>query len=160
MQKVMLFMVTRCGSQAMHSRSCLLLLHMFVPAGSMLKLHWYVYSMATPISYQLTLLNTTTPQGTAATVITPVSRTKQQQHQPAGTGSGDPAPAAGTARNSSSSSSDTDNKALAAEGAALSFSGAGFAHMEKNWGDAFPDQWVWAQGNTGDGKVSCSCSTV
>ncbi len=22
----------------------------------------------------------------------------------------------------------------------------GFAHMEKNWGGAFPDKWVWAQG--------------
>ncbi len=24
--------------------------------------------------------------------------------------------------------------------------GEGFAHMEKNWGRAFPDKWVWAQG--------------
>ena len=24
--------------------------------------------------------------------------------------------------------------------------GQGWAHMEKNWGRAFPDEWVWAQG--------------
>lgn len=39
-------------------------------------------------------------------------------------------------------------------GAALQYSGTGFAHMEKNWGDAFPEQWVWAQGVSRDGKVS------
>ena len=24
--------------------------------------------------------------------------------------------------------------------------GFGFAHMEKDWGEAFPDSWIWLQG--------------
>ncbi len=36
--------------------------------------------------------------------------------------------------------------------------GEGFAHMEKNWGRAFPDKWVWAQGMRLNRKRSRECS--
>lgn len=31
-------------------------------------------------------------------------------------------------------------------------SGTGYAHQEKNWGEAFPSGWIWAQGASSDGK--------
>jgi hypothetical protein len=109
-------------------------------AGPLLKLHWYVYSMATPINYKLTLLDTASPEAPAT-----MPDIHQQQQQPAGSSS-----------SSSSSASAHHQVAAATDGAAVGFSGSGFAHMEKNWGAAFPEQWVWAQGISGDGKVRCS----
>jgi hypothetical protein len=124
-------------------------------AGPLLKLHWYVYSMATPVNYKLTLLDTTAEESTAtAHTATDSSRKQQQQrHLLANTG-------LASSSSSSSSSTEGDQNARVADdhddGAAISFSGAGFAHMEKNWGDAFPEQWVWAQGISSNGQVSCT----
>jgi hypothetical protein len=115
-------------------------------AGPLLKLHWYVYSMATPVNYKLTLLDNTAPEEPPATANPAAQNTDQQPQQ--------------LADRSDSSSTGTDNQppdVTVADGAAVSFSGSGFVHMEKNWGAAFPEQWVWAQGISGDGKVSCCC---
>ena len=30
----------------------------------------------------------------------------------------------------------------------------GYAHLEKNWGDGFPDAWMWSQGRDKDNKTS------
>lgn len=32
----------------------------------------------------------------------------------------------------------------------INLSGQGYAHQEKNWGDSFPDSWIWAQGISND----------
>jgi hypothetical protein len=117
-------------------------------AGPLLKLHWYVYSMATPVNYKLTLLDTTTPEEPPATANPAAPNMDHQSQQPQ------------PAHRNSSSSTGTINQApdvTVADGAVVSFSGSGFVHMEKNWGAAFPEQWAWAQGISGDGQVSCCC---
>lgn len=30
----------------------------------------------------------------------------------------------------------------------------GYAHLEKNWGNGFPDKWMWSQGRTADNSTS------
>lgn len=65
--------------------------------GALLPLHWYVYSLRTPVAYSV--------HAVGSTVV-----------------------------------------------------GHGYAHFEKNWGNGFPPDWIWAQGhNSGgpNGKVLC-----
>jgi hypothetical protein len=114
--------------------------------------------MSTPVNYQLTLLDNTPEEPTESTFASVINSSKQQQQLLADTASPTSAiKVASSSRSSSSSSSSNEANlpAHAADGAALSFSGSGFAHMEKNWGAAFPEQWVWAQGTSSDGQVNC-----
>ena len=32
----------------------------------------------------------------------------------------------------------------------------GMVHMEKNWGDSFPESWIWAQGAVAQPQKVCS----
>jgi len=34
------------------------------------------------------------------------------------------------------------------------YTGRGFVHMEKNWGNSFPEGWIWTQGMSSDGQAS------
>jgi hypothetical protein len=33
-------------------------------------------------------------------------------------------------------------------------------YIEKDWGEAFPEQWLWMQCNDGDASLMCACASI
>eukprot|EP00877_Chromochloris_zofingiensis_P002881 jgi/Chrzof1/12594/Cz07g00100.t1 len=92
-------------------------------AAGLLKLHWYVYSMRTPVTYTLTMYNSSNSNNKGGQTV---PRRSAAAHPSVGR-----------------------SLQQAKKDGSSTWQGSGWAHLEKNWGDRFPRQWVWAQGTAG-----------